>query len=204
MLTNSGFLKTANRTYLNVSRQQDATRQFAYLDVTRKHLLLSNQVTVVCQHLTENISRNHHRFLFNELNNLTSFLFNPLNTALMISLSLGRTALKINAGVQATDTPQIDWKKPAILVTPLVHGHRDPPAVIRHVQNKEPEQIAAGNDGAGNGEIPNPRMVAKESFHNIPLPNKTSRGSLTSETGAVCFDDSPDRLIPCHKIDKLA
>lgn len=122
----------------------------------------------------------------------------------MISLSLGRTALKINAGVQATDTPQIDWKKPAILVTPLVHGHRDPPAEIRRVQNKEPEQIAAGNDGAGNGEIPNPRMVAKESFHNIPLPNKISRGSLTSETGAVCFDDSPDRLIPCHKIDKLA
>lgn len=113
----------------------------------------------------------------------------------MISLSLGRTALKINAGVQATDTPQIDWKKPAILVTPLVHGHRDPPAEIRHVQNKEPEQIAAGNDGAGNGEIPNPRMVAKESFHNIPLPNKISRGSLTSETGVVHFDDSLSRLI---------
>lgn len=121
----------------------------------------------------------------------------------MISLSLGRTALKINAGVQATDTPQIDWKKPAILVTTLVHGHRDPPAVIRHVQNKEPEQIAAGNDGAGNGEIPNPRMVAKESFHNIPLPNKTSRGSLF-RNGDRSFDDSLARLIQRHKIDKLA
>lgn len=35
--------------------------------------------------------------------------------------------------------PQVDWKKPAILVPPLVHGHHDPPAVIRYVQNKEPE-----------------------------------------------------------------
>lgn len=34
--------------------------------------------------------------------------------------------------------PQVDWKKPAILVPPLVHGHHDPPAVIRYVQNKEP------------------------------------------------------------------
>lgn len=89
-------------------------------------------------------------------------------------------------------------------MTVTLHRHRHPTAEIRHVQDQQPEQIAAGNDGAGNGEIPNPRMVAKESFHNIPLPNKTSRGSLTSETGAVCFDDSPDRLIPCHKIDKLA
>jgi hypothetical protein len=149
--------------------------------------------------LTENISRNHHRILFNELNNFTSFLFNPLNTALMISLSLGRTTLKINAGVPATDTPQVDWKKPAILVTPLVHRHRHPTAEVRHVQDQQPEQITAGNDGTGNGEIPNPRMVAKEIFHNIPLSNKTSLGSLTSETGAVHFDDSLDRLIQRQK-----
>ena len=78
--------------------------------------------------------------------------------------SLGRTTLKINAGVQATDMPQVDWKKPAILVPPLVHGHHDPPAVLRYVQNKEPEQIAAGTDGAGNGEIPKPLMFTKELF----------------------------------------
>ena len=64
--------------------------------------------------------------------------------------------------------PQVDWKKPAILVLPLVHGHHDPPAVIRYVQNKEPEQIAAGTDGAGNGEIPKPLMFTKELFHNNP------------------------------------
>lgn len=68
-------------------------------------------------------------------------------------------------------------------MTVSLHRHRHPPAVIRYVQNKEPEQIAAGTDGAGNGETPNPRMVAKESFHNIPLSNKTSRGSLYQKRG---------------------
>lgn len=53
-------------------------------------------------------------------------------------------------------------------MTVSLNSHRDPPAVIRHVQNKEPEQIAASNDGAGNGEIPKPRMFAKERFPNNP------------------------------------
>lgn len=86
-------------------------------------------------------------------------------------------------------------------MTVSLHRHRHPTAEIRHVQDQQPEQIAAGNDGAGNGEIPNPRMVAKESFHNIPLPNKTSRGSLF-RNGDRSFDDSLARLIQRHKIVK--
>lgn len=68
-------------------------------------------------------------------------------------------------------------------MTVSLHRHRHPTAEVRHVQDQQPEQIAAGTDGAGNGETPNPRMVAKESFNNILLSNKTSRGSLYQKRG---------------------
>lgn len=69
-------------------------------------------------------------------------------------------------------------------MTVSLHSHRDPPAVIRHVQNKEPEQIAAGNDGAGNGEIPKPRMFAKERFlNNLPTLKKLLAALLLQKSG---------------------
>lgn len=34
--------------------------------------------------------------------------------------------------------------------------------------DQQPEQIATGNDGTGNGEIPKPLMFTKELFHNNP------------------------------------
>lgn len=49
-----------------------------------------------------------------------------------------------------------------------LHRHRHPTAEVRHVQDQQPEQIAAGNDGTGNGEIPKPLMFTKELFHNNP------------------------------------
>ena len=51
-------------------------------------------------------------------------------------------------------------------MTVSLHRHRHPTAEVRHVQDQQPEQIAAGNDGAGNGEIPKPLMFTKELFHN--------------------------------------
>ncbi len=86
-------------------------------------------------------------------------------------------------------------------MTVSLHRHRHPTAEVRHVQDQQPEQIAAGNDGTGNGETPNPRMVAKESSITSPYPTKLLV-ALYIRNGAVHFDDCLSRLIQRHKIVK--
>lgn len=87
-------------------------------------------------------------------------------------------------------------------MTVSLHRHRHPTAEVRHVQDQQPEQIAAGNDGTGNGEIPKPLMFTKELFHNNPRTLKNFSRLSISETGAVHFDDCLSRLIQRHKIVK--
>lgn len=63
-------------------------------------------------------------------------------------------------------------------MTVSLHRHRHPTAEVRHVQDQQPEQIAAGNDGTGNGEIPKPLMFTKELFHNNPRTLKNLLAAL--------------------------